>query len=303
MTVIQSPHAWKRQTVNGITTSTPILPLYPVTINGFVENFCCQHQGLVSRIFHEGAVKSDRTGVGTRSVFGHQMVFDLSQGFPLITTKRVPLKSVIHELLWFLRGETNVEYLHEHGVTIWDEWADENGDLGPIYGQQWRRWESPDGRQIDQLGEIVEQIRNNPDSRRLVLSAWNVADIGKMKIAPCHCLSQFYVSDGKLSCQLYQRSADVFLGVPFNTASYALLTMMIAKVVGLEPGNFVHSFGDAHLYLFHEEQVKELLMREPRPFPTMTIKRTPDSIFDFKYEDFELSGYEPHPSIKAPVAV
>lgn len=255
------------------------------------------------RILDEGVDKSDRTGVGTKSLFGYQLRFDLAAGFPLVTTKRVHLRSIIHELLWFLRGDTNVAYLHEHGVTIWDEWADEHGELGPIYGRQWRSWPTPDGGAIDQIAELVEQLRSNPDSRRLVVSAWNVAELPEMALAPCHCLFQFYVARGRLSCQLYQRSADLFLGVPFNIASYALLTMMIAKVVGFEYGEFIHCFGDVHLYRNHLEQAQLQLSREPRALPQMLIRRVPDSVFDYRYEDFELQGYDPHPRIAAPVAV
>jgi thymidylate synthase len=258
---------------------------------------------LIQRILAEGVEKSDRTGVGTLSVFGHQLRFDLQAGFPLITTKKLHLQSIIHELLWFLRGDTNIGYLREHGVKIWDAWADPSGELGPIYGKQWRSWAAPDGRSIDQMSALVDELRRNPDSRRLIVSAWNVADLPAMALAPCHCLFQFHVAAGKLSCQLYQRSADVFLGVPFNIASYALLTLMIARVVGLEPGVFVHSFGDAHLYLNHLEQARVQLAREPRPLPTMHIARTPDSLFEYRYEDFELRSYDPHPHIKAEVAV
>ncbi len=258
---------------------------------------------LVQRILSEGVAKSDRTGVGTLSVFGHQLRFDLAEGFPLVTTKKLHLKSIIHELLWFLRGETNVASLREQGVTIWDEWADPSGELGPIYGKQWRSWAGADGQTIDQMAELIAELRRNPDSRRLVVSAWNVAELPAMALAPCHCLFQFYVAAGKLSCQLYQRSADVFLGVPFNIASYALLTLMIARVVGLEPGVFVHSLGDAHLYLDHLDQARLQLGREPRPLPTLVIARTPDSLFDYRYEDFQLQNYDPHPHIKAKVAV
>jgi thymidylate synthase len=255
------------------------------------------------QILDEGVDKSDRTGVGTKSLFGHQLRFNLAEGFPLVTTKRVHLRSIIYELLWFLRGETNVAYLREHGVSIWDEWADERGELGPVYGRQWRSWPRPDGHAIDQIADVVAQLRSNPDSRRLVVSAWNVAELPQMALAPCHCLFQFYVARGRLSCQLYQRSADVFLGVPFNIASYALLTMMIAKVVGLEYGDFVHSFGDVHLYLNHVEQARLQLAREPRPLPRMLIERVPESVFDYRFEDFTLEGYDPHPRIAAPVAV
>ncbi len=258
---------------------------------------------LMQRILAEGVEKSDRTGVGTKSLFGHQLRFDLSKGFPLVTTKRVHLKSIIHELLWFLRGETNIAYLKQHGVSIWDEWADENGELGPVYGHQWRSWPTADGSSIDQIAELVAQLRSNPDSRRLVVSAWNVAELPQMALAPCHCLFQFYVANGRLSCQLYQRSADLFLGVPFNIASYALLTMMIAKVVELEYGDFVHSFGDVHLYLNHLDQARLQLSREPRALPQMLIERVPDSLFEYRYEDFALRGYDPHPRIAAPVAV
>lgn len=251
----------------------------------------------------EGTVKSDRTGTGTKSIFGHQMRFDLSQGFPALTTKKLHLRSIIHELLWFLRGDTNIKYLHDNGVSIWDEWADENGNLGHVYGYQWRNWPTPDGGSIDQIAQIVEQIRSNPDSRRLIVSAWNVAEIDKMALPPCHSLFQFYVADGRLSCQLYQRSGDVFLGVPFNIASYALLTMMVAQVTGLRAGEFVHTLGDAHLYLNHMKQAEEQLSRTPRPLPTMRINPDVRSIFGFRYEDFSLEGYDPYPSIKAPIAV
>ncbi|MEQ9689287.1 MAG: thymidylate synthase [Bauldia litoralis] len=249
------------------------------------------------------AEKSDRTGTGTRSVFGHQMRFDLADGFPLVTTKKIHLKSIIHELLWFLSGDTNIRYLKENGVRIWDEWADENGDLGPVYGAQWRAWPTPDGGSIDQIRQVVEGIRSNPDSRRLIVTAWNPAEVDGMALPPCHCFFQFYVADGRLSCQLYQRSADIFLGVPFNIASYALLTMMVAQVTGLAPGDFVHTLGDAHLYLNHIDQARLQLSREPRPLPTMTINPDVGSIFDFVYGDFELEGYDPHPHIKAAVAV
>lgn len=262
-----------------------------------------QYLDLLSDILENGAAKSDRTGTGTLSVFGRQMRFDLADGFPLVTTKKLHLRSIIHELLWFLRGDTNTAYLNENGVSIWDEWADENGDLGPVYGKQWRSWATPDGRTVDQLHELVDQIKGNPDSRRLIVSAWNVGELDQMALPPCHLLYQFYVADGRLSCQLYQRSADVFLGVPFNIASYALLLMMVAQVTGLEPGEFVHTLGDAHLYDNHLEQARTQLQREPRPLPTMTLDPSVDSLFDFKFEHFELSGYEPHPHIKAPVAV
>src|SRR5262245_31473799 len=258
---------------------------------------------LLRRVRTQGIRKSDRTGTGTLSVFGHQSRFDLQAGFPLLTTKKIHLPSVIHELLWFLSGDTNVRYLQEQGVTIWDEWADENGDLGPVYGQQWRSWPTPDGGCIDQMTKVIEQIRINPDSRRLVVSAWNVAEIDKMKLPPCHMLFQFYVAERRLSCQLYQRSADVFLGVPFNIASYALLTMMVAQVCGLEAGDFVHTLGDAHLYLNHLDQARLQLSREPRPLPTMRINPAVASILDFQYEDFTIENYEPHPARKAAVAV
>ncbi|MEQ9461812.1 MAG: thymidylate synthase [Phycisphaeraceae bacterium] len=262
-----------------------------------------QYHDLMQRILDEGIDKADRTGTGTRSVFGHQMRFDLAEGFPLVTTKKLHLKSIIHELLWFIAGDTNIGYLKEHGVSIWDAWADENGDLGPVYGAQWRSWPAPDGQTIDQLGQVVQQVRTNPDSRRLIVSAWNPAVIEQMALPPCHCLFQFYVGDGRLSCQLYQRSADVFLGVPFNIASYALLTMMIAQVTGLKAGDFVHTLGDAHLYANHFEQAREQLRREPRKLPTMAIDPNIRSLEAFRYEHFTLMGYDPHPHIKAVVAV
>lgn len=258
---------------------------------------------LMQRILDRGAEKSDRTGTGTLSLFGEQMRFDLAQGFPLVTTKKIHVKSVIHELLWFLRGETNTRYLRGKGVSIWNEWADENGELGPVYGYQWRSWPAPGGRHIDQISEVIEELRRFPDSRRLIVSAWNVADIPKMALAPCHAFFQFYVAGGKLSCQLYQRSADVFLGVPFNIASYALLNLMVAQVCNLKPGEFVQTFGDVHLYLNHLEQAREQLRREPRPLPTMKINQSVSNLFEFRYEDFALEGYEPHPLIKAPVAI
>ncbi len=258
---------------------------------------------LLRHVLDQGTRKQDRTGTGTLSVFGYQMRFDLARGFPLLTTKKVHLKSVIHELLWFLRGDTNIRYLKEHGVSIWDEWADGNGDLGPIYGYQWRSWPARDGRHIDQIAEVVATLKHNPDSRRIIVSAWNVGELDNMKLPPCHAFFQFYVADGKLSCQLYQRSADIFLGVPFNIASYALLTLMIAQVTGLKPGEFVHTLGDAHIYLNHLDQVNLQLTREPRPLPTMRLNPAITDIFDFKYEDFTLEGYDPHPAIKAPVAV
>ncbi len=258
---------------------------------------------LMQHVLDHGTKKSDRTGTGTTSVFGHQMRFDLSQGFPLVTTKKCHLKSIIHELLWFLQGSTNTKYLKDNGVSIWDEWADENGELGPVYGKQWRSWEAVDGRVIDQIKIAVEQLKHNPDSRRIIVSAWNVGELDRMALAPCHAFFQFYVADGKLSCQLYQRSADIFLGVPFNIASYALLTMMMAQVCGLKAGDFVHTFGDAHIYSNHMEQVALQLSREPRKLPTMRINPEVRDIFAFKYEDFTLEGYDPHPAIKAPVAV
>jgi thymidylate synthase len=262
-----------------------------------------QYLDLMRRVRDEGIRKTDRTGTGTLSVFGHQMRFDLANGFPLVTTKKLHVRSIIHELIWFLAGDTNTQYLKANGVTIWDEWEDENGNLGPVYGKQWRSWAAPDGRSIDQITEIVETLKTNPDSRRMVVSAWNPADLPDMALAPCHCLFQFYVADGRLSCQLYQRSADVFIGVPFNIASYALLTMMMAQVTGLEPGEFVHTFGDAHLYLNHLDQAEEQLRRTPRALPRMEIDPSVKSIFKFKYDDFKLVGYDPHPHIAAPVAV
>ena len=262
-----------------------------------------QYLDLMRRILNEGAEKTDRTGTGTKSVFGHQMRFDLSKTFPLLTTKKLHLRSIIHDLLWFLTGDTNVQYLHENKVTIWDEWADEQGNLGPVYGHQWRNWESADGRVIDQVTQVIEQIKTNPDSRRLIVSAWNVGDIDRMALPPCHLLFQFYVADGKLSCQLYQRSADVFLGVPFNIASYSLLCMMMAQVCGLQPGEFVHTLGDAHLYSNHLEQTELQLSREPKALPRMIINPEVNDLFAFKFEDFELVDYDPHPHIKAPVAV
>ena len=262
-----------------------------------------QYLDLLREIRDNGVTKTDRTGVGTKSIFGHQMRFNLQDGFPLLTTKKVFLKGIIYELLWFLKGDTNIKFLTDHNVHIWDEWADENGDLGYVYGKQWRSWEATDGRVIDQISQVVDLIKNHPDSRRILVTAWNPAEIDKMALPPCHCLFQFYVADGKLSCQLYQRSADTFLGVPFNIASYALLTMMLAQVCGLESGEFIHTTGDTHIYLNHLEQVNEQLSREPRPLPKMIINPDVKSIFDFKYEDFQLEGYDPYPAIKAPVAV
>lgn len=262
-----------------------------------------QYLEFMRHVKEHGAIKTDRTGTGTRSVFGHQMRFDLQEGFPLLTTKKVHLKSIIHELIWFLQGSTNIAYLKEHGVSIWDEWADADGNLGPIYGYQWRNWPTPGGRHIDQIAQVLEQIRSTPDSRRMIVSAWNVADIPQMKLPPCHALFQFYVADGKLSCQLYQRSADIFLGVPFNIASYAILTHMIAQQAGLDVGDFVWTGGDCHLYSNHMEQVDLQLSRATRALPRLEIKRKPDSLFDYRFEDFEIHGYDPHPGIKAPVAV
>ena len=258
---------------------------------------------LMQHVLSNGTQKSDRTGTGTLSVFGAQLRFDLNAGFPLLTTKKVHLKSILHELLWFLKGETNTRYLKEHGVSIWDDWASADGDLGPVYGYQWRSWPAPDGRHIDQISQVLEQIRKNPDSRRMIVSAWNVADLDKMALMPCHAFFQFYVAAGRLSCQLYQRSADIFLGVPFNIASYAALTMMIAQVSGLKLGDFVHTFGDTHLYMNHLEQAREQLSRQPRKLPTMRLNPAVKNLFDFKYEDFTLENYDPHPAIKAPVAV
>ncbi|MBI2312543.1 MAG: thymidylate synthase [Betaproteobacteria bacterium] len=262
-----------------------------------------QYLDLMRHILDRGQNKEDRTGTGTLSIFGPQMRFDLSAGFPLVTTKKVHLKSIIHELLWFLKGETNIRYLKENGVSIWDEWADENGELGPVYGYQWRSWPSTDGRHIDQISRVIQEIRTNPDSRRLIVSAWNVGELDRMALQPCHAFFQFYVAGGRLSCQLYQRSADFFLGVPFNIASYSLLTLMVAQVCGLAPGEFVHTFGDTHLYLNHLEQTREQLSREPRPLPAMRLNPAVKEIFGFRYQDFTLEGYEPHPAIKAPVAV
>ena len=262
-----------------------------------------QYLDLLNRIFDEGVEKGDRTGTGTISVFGHQMRFDLARGFPLLTTKKLHLRSIIHELLWFLQGDTNTAYLKENGVGIWDEWADEEGNLGPVYGHQWRSWGTPDGGTIDQVSQLIEQVRETPDSRRLIVSAWNVGELESMALPPCHLLYQFYVAEGRLSCQLYQRSADVFLGVPFNIASYSLLLLMVAQVTGLEPGDFVHTFGDVHLYSNHIEQARLQLSREPRELPTMKLNNEIDDIFAFRFEDFQLEDYDPHPHIKAPVAV
>ena len=262
-----------------------------------------QYHDLMQRVLDTGARKDDRTGTGTLSVFGHQMRFDLSEGFPMVTTKKLHLKSIVHELLWFLKGDTNIAYLKANGVSIWDDWADANGDLGPVYGRQWRSWAAPDGQTIDQMANVLAMLRRNPDSRRLIVSAWNPADVDRMALPPCHCLFQFYVADGRLSCQLYQRSADIFLGVPFNIASYALLTLMIAQVAGLKPGDFVHTLGDAHLYANHIDQAKLQLSRAPKPLPIMTLNPAVTDLFGFRYEDFTLTGYEPDAHIKAPVAV
>jgi thymidylate synthase len=262
-----------------------------------------QYLDLMQHVLDKGTQKHDRTGTGTISVFGYQMRFDLQEGFPLVTTKKVHLRSIIHELIWFLKGETNIRYLKDNGVSIWDEWADENGELGPVYGSQWRSWPKPDGGHIDQISQIIEQIKTNPDSRRIIVSAWNVAEVEKMALPPCHSFFQFYVADGKLSCQLYQRSADIFLGVPFNIASYALLTMMVAQVCNLRPGDFVHTLGDAHLYNNHLDQTKLQLSRAPRPLPVMKLNPDVNNLFDFKFEDFSLENYDPHPHIKGAVAV
>ena len=262
-----------------------------------------QYLDLMRHVRDHGTRKEDRTGTGTVSVFGYQLRFDLGEGFPLVTTKKLHLRSILHELLWFLQGDTNIRYLHENKVTIWDEWADEKGDLGPVYGHQWRSWPAADGRNIDQISQVIEQIKNNPDSRRIIVSAWNVGEIDQMALPPCHAFFQFYVADGRLSCQLYQRSADIFLGVPFNIASYALLLMMMAQVTGLQAGEFVHTFGDAHLYLNHLEQADLQLARTPRTLPTMQINPEVDDLFAFSFDDFELQGYDPHPHIKAPVAI
>jgi thymidylate synthase len=262
-----------------------------------------QYLDLLRKVREEGVYKSDRTGTGTQSLFGYQMRFDLAEGFPVLTTKKLHLKSIIHELLWFLQGDTNIAYLERHGVSIWDEWADENGDLGPVYGAQWRSWPAPDGRHIDQISQVLGQLKETPDSRRLIVCAWNVAEIERMALPPCHCLFQFYVAEGRLSCQLYQRSADIFLGVPFNIASYALLTLMVAQVCDLEPGEFVHTLGDAHLYVNHQQQADLQLQRAPLPLPAMKINPAVKDLFAFRYEDFELVGYEAHAHIKAPVAV
>jgi len=262
-----------------------------------------QYLDLMQHVKTNGIKKTDRTGTGTLSVFGHQMRFDLSQGFPVVTTKKLHLRSIIHELLWFLKGDTNIKYLHDNKVTIWDEWADENGNLGPVYGYQWRSWPTPAGQHIDQISQVIEQIKNTPDSRRIIVSAWNVSELDNMALPPCHAFFQFYVADGKLSCQLYQRSADIFLGVPFNIASYALLTMMVAQVTDLAPGEFIHTLGDAHLYLNHLEQTEEQLTRKSYPLPAMKLNPDINSVFDFGFDDFELVGYESHPHIKAPVAV
>ena len=285
--------------------------IYPQSIKCHTRRATCfsylagmqQYLQLLRHILDNGVIKTDRTGTGTKSCFGYQMRFDLQKGFPLVTTKKVHTKSIIHELLWFLKGETNIAYLKENGVSIWNEWANENGELGPVYGKQWRSWEGKDGKVVDQISDLVKQIKSNPDSRRLIVSAWNVTELPEMALMPCHTLFQFYVANGKLSCQLYQRSADVFLGVPFNIASYALLTLMIAQVCDLEPGEFVHTFGDVHIYNNHMEQVKLQLTRTPYPLPTMKLNPSVKNIFDFKFEDFTLENYQSHPAIKAPVAV
>lgn len=262
-----------------------------------------QYEDLLKFVNEHGVQKTDRTGTGTKSIFGYQMRFDLNDGFPLITTKKIHLKSIIHELLWFLKGDSNIKYLNENGVTIWNEWADENGDLGPVYGSQWRCWPTAEGKHIDQITQVINTLKNNPDSRRMVVSAWNVAEIENMKLPPCHCLFQFYVADNKLSCQMYQRSADLFLGVPFNIASYALLTMMVAQVCNFELGEFIHTFGDTHIYLNHQKQVDLQLSRDPKKYPKMMINPNVDDLFSFKFEDFSLEGYDPYPNIKAPIAI
>ncbi len=277
--------------------------IYKLYITKPMEIVMRQYLNLMQRVLDEGIEKEDRTGTGTKSIFGHQMRFDLSKGFPMVTTKKLHLKSIIHELIWFLSGDTNIKYLKENGVRIWDEWADEDGNLGPVYGHQWRSWPTADGRHIDQISNLIERIKTNPDCRRLIVSAWNVGEIENMALPPCHCFFQFYVADGKLSCQLYQRSADIFLGVPFNIASYSLLVMMVAQVCDLEAGEFIHTFGDAHIYSNHMEQVKLQLSREPKSLPTMKINPDVKNIFDFKFEDFELINYEHHPLIKGKVAV
>ena len=277
--------------------------MFPAYLIYYIFAHMKQYKELLSHVLAQGVDKGDRTGTGTRSVFGYQTRFDLSKGFPLLTTKKLHLKSIIYELLWFIKGDTNIRYLQEHGVRIWNEWADDNGDLGPVYGAQWRSWPASDGRVIDQLSEAIDLIKNQPESRRIIINAWNVGDLDKMALSPCHCLFQFYVSEGVLSCQLYQRSADAFLGVPFNIASYSLLTMMMAQVCGLEAGEFVHTFGDLHLYQNHLDQARLQLTREPRSLPELKINHEIESIFDFEYEEITLVGYEPHPHIKAPVAV
>jgi thymidylate synthase len=278
-------------------------PNPPFEGEGFKADVMRPYLDLLRHVLDHGTEKSDRTGTGTRSVFGWQMRFDLGAGFPLVTTKKLHLKSIVHELIWFLRGETNIRYLKDNGVGIWDEWADEHGDLGPVYGKQWRAWTCPDGRVVDQIAWVVDEIRRNPDSRRLIVSAWNVADLPRMALQPCHTMFQFYVAEGRLSCQLYQRSGDIFLGVPFNIASYALLTQMVAQVTGLMPGDFVHTLGDAHLYSNHYDQAREQLARETRPLPKLVLNPDVRSLFDFRYEDVAIEGYAPHPAIKAPVAV
>jgi thymidylate synthase len=279
-----------------------VIVIPPLSLQGYFI-LMKQYLNLLQHVLDHGVKKEDRTGTGTISVFGYQMRFDLSEGFPMLTTKKLHIKSIVHELLWFLKGDTNIKYLKENGVSIWDEWADENGNLGPVYGRQWRSWATADGSAIDQISQVVSQIRTNPDSRRLIVSAWNVADVNKMALPPCHALFQFYVANGKLSCQLYQRSADIFLGVPFNIASYALLTMMMAQVCGLKPGEFIHTFGDAHIYTNHLDQVKLQLTRQPRQLPVLNMNPLVKNIFEFRFEDFYISNYDPHPHIKAPVAV
>jgi thymidylate synthase len=296
--------AFRQKNPNGVASDKKGVASVKISLYPFRQpTFMQQYLDLMRHVLDTGHDKSDRTGTGTRSVFGWQARFDLAKGFPMVTTKKLHLKSIVHELLWFLQGDTNIAYLKENGVRIWDEWADENGDLGPVYGKQWRRWETPDGRLIDQISQLVHSLKNNPDSRRHIVSAWNPGDVDHMALPPCHCLFQFYVADGKLSCQLYQRSADIFLGVPFNIASYALLTLMLAQVCGYQPGEFIHTFGDAHIYSNHFAQAELQLSREPRPLPEIWINPEVKDIFSFRFEDFRLEGYDPHPHISAPVAV